>query len=76
MALTAEVGERLSSGLSETEADPSAWDDGLQECVADELAANMICVVRFADVCGNRSLPAAMPRSIGTTSGSRRCHND
>jgi NTP pyrophosphatase (non-canonical NTP hydrolase) len=61
MALTGEVGE-LSSELqwhSESEADPSAWDDGLRGRVTDELADVMIYLIRFADVCGIDLLAAA-----------------
>ena len=61
MALTGEVGELSAElqWLSESEADPSTWDTGLRNRVADEIADVMIYLVRFADVCGIDPLTAA-----------------
>jgi NTP pyrophosphatase (non-canonical NTP hydrolase) len=53
MALSGEVGELVAElqWLTDAEANPEAWDDGLRERVTDELADVMIYLVRFADVC-------------------------
>jgi NTP pyrophosphatase (non-canonical NTP hydrolase) len=52
MALSGEVGELVSElqWLSDVEADPAAWDDGLRERIVDEVADVLIYLVRFADV--------------------------
>jgi NTP pyrophosphatase (non-canonical NTP hydrolase) len=61
MALAGEVGELAAElqWLSESEADPQAWDAELRERVSDEIADVMIYLVRFADVCSIDPLAAA-----------------
>jgi NTP pyrophosphatase (non-canonical NTP hydrolase) len=61
MALTGEVGELAAElqWLTESEAHPQAWDDGLRDRITDELADVMIYLVRFADICRIDPLTAA-----------------
>ncbi|MGH3586924.1 MAG: nucleotide pyrophosphohydrolase [Pseudonocardia sp.] len=61
MALSGEVGELISElqWHSDADADPRAWDDGLRERVADEVADVLIYLVRFADVCAIDPIAAA-----------------
>jgi NTP pyrophosphatase (non-canonical NTP hydrolase) len=66
MALSGEVGELVSElqWLSDVEADPVAWDDGLRERVVDEVADVMIYLVRFADVCAIDLIAAANDKIV------------
>ena len=66
MALSGEVGELVSElqWLSDVEADPVAWDDGLRERVVDEVADVMIYLVRFADVCDIDVIAAANAKIV------------
>lgn len=54
MALTGEVGELVTElqWLTDTEAEPQAWDPDLRFRVSDELADVLLYLLRFADVCG------------------------
>jgi dCTP diphosphatase len=61
LALAGEVGELAAElqWLSDQEADPSVWDEGLRARVTDEVADVMIYLARFADVCGINPVAAA-----------------